>query len=84
MSLVLIDVAFRDHALRQLEARPIAVDSETDAFAWTTTLRLADRFGLTPYDAAYLDLALRRMLPLASLDMKLSKAGSALGLSILQ
>ncbi len=29
---------------------------------------LADRYGLTFYDAAYLDLAIRESLPLASLD----------------
>jgi predicted nucleic acid-binding protein len=53
-----IDTAFRDRAIAQL------VDPDTDHYAWTTTLQLADRFGLTPYDAAYLELAQRRTLPL--------------------
>jgi predicted nucleic acid-binding protein len=35
---------------------------------------LADRNGLTVYDAAYLDLAIREDLPLASLDIALCKA----------
>ena len=32
----------------------ITTDPRTDAYGWTTTLNLADRFGLTLYDAAYL------------------------------
>jgi len=40
----------------------------TAVHAWTTTLQLADRFGLTLYDATYLELAQRRSLSLASLD----------------
>jgi predicted nucleic acid-binding protein len=40
-------------------------------------LRLCDRFGLTPYDAAYLELAQRRQLPLATLDGDLIRAAQA-------
>jgi predicted nucleic acid-binding protein len=50
---------------------------------WTATLRLSDRFGLTVYDATYLELAQRRNLPLASIDKALSTAGELLGLAIL-
>jgi predicted nucleic acid-binding protein len=60
----------------------IEVDGETTAFAWSKTFGLAERFGLTMYDAAYLELALRRGLPLASLDGQLraamKKAGGSL------
>jgi predicted nucleic acid-binding protein len=42
-----IDAAFRDRALTHLTRLPITVDPETDAYAWTTTLQLADRFQLT-------------------------------------
>ena len=52
------------------------IDPETDTHAWTMTLRLADRFDLTLYDAAYLELALRRSAPLATLDEALRSAGS--------
>ena len=59
----------------------IEVDGETTAFAWSK-FGLAERFGLTMYDAAYLELALRRGLPLASLDGQLraamKKAGGSL------
>jgi predicted nucleic acid-binding protein len=78
-----IDAAFRDRALTHLGELPIAVDPETDAHAWTTTLRLADRFDLTLYDAAYLELALRRSAPLATLDKALRSAGASLEVSLL-
>jgi predicted nucleic acid-binding protein len=45
---------------------------------------LADRHGLTVYDAAYLDLALREGLPLASLDNALCKAAENSGVAMFQ
>jgi len=79
-----IDATFRDRALTHLTRLPITVDPETDAYAWTTTLQLADRFQLTLYDAAYLELAQRRALPLATLDSALRPAAEALGLTLLE
>ncbi len=78
-----INEIFRDDALARLLAMPITVDPETDAHAWTTALRLSERFGLTLYDAAYLELAERRSLPLATLDRDLRKAAPALGVVLL-
>jgi len=78
-----IDRDFRDHAIQQLSLLPIVVDQETDTHVWTATLHLSDRFGLTVYDAAYLELAQRRNLPLASIDKALSAAGQRLGVPIL-
>ena len=78
-----IDAAFRDNSLADLFQLNIAIDPETDCYAWSTTLRLAERFALTLYDAAYLELAQRRRLPLATLDRELRVAGSALGVSLL-
>lgn len=43
----------------------------------------ATRHGLTPYDVAYLDLALRPRLPLASLDSDLRKAAVTEGVVLL-
>jgi predicted nucleic acid-binding protein len=43
------------------------------------TLQLARRYGLSVYDASYLELALRRGLPLATLDGDLRKAASRAG-----
>jgi len=42
-----------------------------DRHAWDPTLSLAQRCRLTLYDAAYLELAQRLRLPLASLDQAL-------------
>ena len=78
-----IDVAFRDAALADLALLDITTDPHTDAYGWTTTLHLADRFRLTLYHAAYLELAHRRSLPLASLDEELRTAGRALGVPVL-
>jgi predicted nucleic acid-binding protein len=53
------------------------IDRGANRQAWSATLRLCDRFGLTPYDAAYLELALRRRFPLATLDGELIRAARA-------
>ena len=47
----------------------------------STVLRLAEKHGLTAYDAAYLELAMRLSLPLASLDKPLLKAATAEGVA---
>ena len=71
------DKNFRDATLADLAQLPIQVDLQTDQQAWGTTLRLAERHQLTLYDAAYLELALRRTLPLATLDEDLRRAAGA-------
>lgn len=68
------DAAFRDATLADLAQLPIQVDGDTDPQAWGATLRLAERHQLTLYDAAYLELALRSNLPLATLDADLRRA----------
>ena len=69
------DSKFRDATLADLAQLPIQLDSETDKQAWNATLHLSERHQLTLYDAAYLELALRRNLPLATLDEDLRRAG---------
>jgi len=73
----------RDAFLADLRDFAIAADDETDRHAWSTTLRLAERFGLTLYDAAYLELAQRRRLPLATLDQDLRAAAGVLNVELL-
>jgi predicted nucleic acid-binding protein len=68
---------FRDSTLADLALLPIQVDPETDRQAWGAIARLAERHRLTLYDAAYLELALRRGLPLATLDQDLRAAANA-------
>jgi predicted nucleic acid-binding protein len=71
------DAKFRDATLADLAQLPIQVDVETDNQAWGGALQLAERHQLTLYDAAYLELALRRNLPLATLDEDLRSAAHA-------
>lgn len=78
-----IDSDFRRAALADLALLEIATDPHTDSRAWGETLALADRFSLSVYDAAYLELAQRRTLPLASLDEELCVAARTLGLAVL-
>lgn len=54
--------------------KAVEVDEKTDEDAGLRIMDLAERHGLTAYDAAYLELALRAALPLATLDKKLRKA----------
>jgi predicted nucleic acid-binding protein len=78
-----IDAEFRDAALRDLAVLDVVADSQTGAHAWAGTLHLADAHRLTLYDAAYLELALRYALPLASLDRDLCAAASRAGVVLL-
>jgi predicted nucleic acid-binding protein len=68
---------FRDGALSSLAMLPVKVDAEADRQAWSDTLHLAERHGLTVYDAAYLEIASRRKIPLATLDRQLRAAAGA-------
>ena len=68
---------FRDGALSSLALLPVKVDAEADRQAWSGALRLAERHRLTVYDAAYLEIASRRKIPLATLDRELRAAASA-------
>ena len=78
-----VNAAFRQAALADLALLDIAVDQRTDALAWHDTLVLADRYGLTVYDAAYLEVAQRRQLPLATLDTAIRAAAHACGVILL-
>jgi predicted nucleic acid-binding protein len=67
-----------------LETFEIVVDEETLARAFTRVLDLAREERLTAYDAAYLELAMRLGLPLASKDGDLCDAAERLGVSVLR
>lgn len=62
-----------------LGSLPIAVDHETSERAFVDVLNIARAHGVSAYDAAYLELAMRRGLPIAALDGKLKTAASVLG-----
>ena len=61
----------------QLNSLPIMLDLDGAAQAWQQTLSLARKHRLTLYDSLYLELALRKQLPLASFDVKLCVAAMA-------
>ena len=66
----------RLNALRDL---PIRTDPEPDL---TLAFALAEKHGLSFYDAVYLELAKRHGAPLATLDKALARAADAEGLPI--
>ena len=66
-----------------LEMLDVEVDGETPSRAFTRVLDLAREARLTAYDAAYLELAMRLGVPLASKDGDLCDAAERLGVSVL-
>jgi predicted nucleic acid-binding protein len=69
----------RAQFLAYLKRLPIVVDSDPNE---NEVLRLARTYRLTVYDSAYLDLALRRNVDLATLDGDLAKAARAEGVAV--
>ena len=67
-----------------LETLEIVVDEETATRALGRVLDLAREERLTAYDAAYLELAMRLGIPLASKDGDLCDAAERLGVSVLR
>jgi predicted nucleic acid-binding protein len=66
--------------LEMLEGIDIEVDNSTFAHALSDTLQLARRYKLSAYDASYLELALRKGVPLATLDVDLLTATKKVGI----
>ena len=66
----------------QLENLPITVDSSIWNQSFSQTIDLARAYNLSGYDAAYLELAVRESLTLASLDKNLVKAAKREGVQI--
>ena len=58
----------------------IATDLESCGLALTDTLQLALKYNLSAYDASYLELSMRRAVPLATLDQDLIKAARKAGI----
>jgi predicted nucleic acid-binding protein len=77
-----LNSADRDQALEDLVDLEVRIDATCDDHVWTATVRLAELYKLTVYDAAYLELAQRARLPLATLDTALAAAARAAGVEI--
>jgi predicted nucleic acid-binding protein len=69
-------------AIALLQSLLIQVDRATDANALGATLVLGKQEGLAAYDAAYLELALRLGLPLATIDTRLAAAARRCGVEL--
>ena len=73
----------RKSGLSFLSRLNIVIDSDAVSLAWTTISDLAVSYGLSVYDAAYLELAIRKQLPLASRDGPLRKAAEKARVEVL-
>jgi predicted nucleic acid-binding protein len=78
-----LSAAGAQQALRYLQHLPITVDSSMHGQIFTDVIGLAQRNGITSYDAAYIHLARTRGARLASLDKRLLAAAKAEGVDVL-
>ena len=76
-----MQIATAQGIVDQINQLPIRIDPSPPQPA--NLLSLALRFGLTSYDAAYLELALRLQVPLATRDEELVEAAWASGVGLL-
>jgi predicted nucleic acid-binding protein len=77
-----ITVAQATSILRRIADLPISVENIRMDHAFQQILPLARQSRLTEYDAAYLELALRLSLPLATLDVQLQRAAKSVGVPL--
>ena len=78
-----ITAAESNRHLRSLPSLPVELDENAWQEAWQGTVLLARKHQLTIYDAAYLELGVRRGISLGSLDTDLRKAAKVEGVKLL-
>jgi predicted nucleic acid-binding protein len=66
-----------------IDGLPIVIDERTPNFALSSVLELSRRQQLSAYDASYLELAMRRGVPLATKDDDLARAANHMGVTLL-
>jgi predicted nucleic acid-binding protein len=71
------------HFLQMVRQLPITVEQTTPAQIFTEVYSLARDLQLSTYDAAYLDLAIRSNVPIATLDKPLLKGAKQYGIAVL-
>ncbi len=69
--------------LSRISLFPISIDPPQVSRAFDQILSAARQHNLTVYDAAYLELAVRTAVPLASLDEALRRAAVAVGVDLI-
>jgi predicted nucleic acid-binding protein len=74
-----ITQAHAEDFLDTLNSLPIRL---ADPPSYDAVFALAGRYALTVYDAAYLDLAIREGLPVATLDKALTRAAEQSGVAV--
>jgi predicted nucleic acid-binding protein len=77
-----ISVAELTALIDRISSFPISIEPIDSTLAFGPVLARARQHGLTAYDAAYLELALRRTLPLATLDNELRDAARLVGITL--
>jgi len=68
--------------LALLSSLPIVVDDESTSRAWPGALHIARGQKLSTYAAAYLELAVRQAVPIATLDERLKAAAVDIGVEL--
>ena len=77
-----VTIAQTEDFVSRLRDMPIKADSSTWEQSFSRIMTLARAYDLSSYDAAYLELAMRESLMLASLDKMLVKAAEKAGVGI--
>ena len=77
-----INAAAQAEFLERLRLLPIEIERRPAVWLAQQILPLARTYRLSAYDAAYLELAIREGLPLATLDEELRRAASAAGVAL--
>ncbi len=78
-----LSIADSTRFLRLLASLRIRVETTGTSVSWGAILQSARELGLSSYDGAYLELALRNGLSLATRDARLSEAAARTGVSVL-
>ncbi len=69
--------------LQLLKSLPIEVEFEPLARVFDSVRSLAARYGISVYDASYLELAIRDGAPLATVDAELAQVAQQAGVAVL-
>ena len=77
-----LTAAHRSKILAGMDALPIVLQSVLTPKQRDAVMHPAEKHSLTAYDAAYLELAIRVGLPLATLDASLSRAAKLEGVEV--